>query len=119
MDFNFSRWSIGTLFHFRSKVQREPVEDRHIVNPYHAVSVAPGRRPCGAALQLSGVRFLSADAPRLPLDGCNAEKCECRYLHHEDRRANNPRRRADVWGSGPSWMGIERRKARGRRSIDD
>ncbi|MET0660095.1 MAG: hypothetical protein ABW110_18290, partial [Steroidobacteraceae bacterium] len=39
VEFNFSRWSLGTLFHFRSKVQGHPVEERQIVNPYHAVSV--------------------------------------------------------------------------------
>ncbi len=117
MDFNFSRWSLSTLFHFRSKVQREPVEDRHIVNPYHAVSIRPGRYPCGTVLQLQDVRFLSADAPRLPLEGCSAATCSCRYQHHDDRREYD-RRRSDAWGSGPMWRGQERRRSRGRRTTD-
>lgn len=117
VEFNFSRWSLGTLFHFRSKVQGHPVEERHVLNPYHAVSVRPGRYACGAVLQLQGVRFLSSDAPRLPLTGCNAKSCNCRYQHHEDRRETD-RRQNDVWGSGPAWMGPERRRARGRRSTD-
>lgn len=118
MQFNFSRWSLSTLFAFRSKVQRQPVETRYIVNPYHAVSIRPGRYACGAVLQLQGVRFLSADAPKLPLPGCNASTCNCRYQHHEDRREAD-RRQSDVWGSGPKWTGPERRKGgRGRRSTD-
>jgi hypothetical protein len=117
VDFNFSRWSLGTLFQLKSKVQGQPVEDHRVVNPYHAVSVRPGRYACGSVLQLQGVRFLSSDAPRLPLTGCNADKCNCRYQHHEDRREVD-RRQNDVWGSGPSWMGQERRRSRGRRSDD-
>lgn len=111
MQFNFPRL-------FKPK-GREGLEERHVVvNPYHAVSVRPGRYPCGAAIQLEGVRFLSADAPRLPLDQCNAGQCTCRYVHHDDRRTDDDRRRNDVWGSGPSWVGQERRSTKGRRVTD-
>ncbi len=53
--------------------------------PYHAVSVVPGVQHCGACLRLEGLRFLSGEAPRLPLPGCDV-RCRCIYQHHRDRR---------------------------------
>ncbi len=31
-------------------------------------------------------RFLSRAAPLLPLAGCTAKYCRCRYIHYQDRR---------------------------------
>jgi hypothetical protein len=113
MDINFSRWSLTTLFHFKSKVQRQPVHSHNISNPYHAVSVAPGNHSCPAAKKLQGMRFLSSEAPRLPLPTCGADKCTCRYQHHADRRSSQTRRRI-----GQSFNGSERRRSSGRRITD-
>ena len=44
-----------------------PEERVSIVNPYHAVSIKAGPRCCHAAASMAGVRFLSREAPRLPL----------------------------------------------------
>jgi hypothetical protein len=66
---------------------------------------------------MSRVRFLSSEAPALPLAGCDARACTCRYRHHEDRRSSL-RRAADVVSSGAYWAGQERRKSIGRRSTD-
>jgi hypothetical protein len=41
---------------------------------------------------MSGRRFLSNLAPRLPLDGCDAADCSCRFTHHNDRRTGKDRR---------------------------
>jgi hypothetical protein len=61
---------------------------------WYAVSVVPGKRCCLAAKQVFKKRWLSADAPRLPLERCDLRTCECRYQHHTDRRGT-PRRRVD------------------------
>jgi len=93
-----------------------PEERVRIVNPFHAVSVKAGPRCCQAAKSMAGMRFLSRQAPLLPLPQCDAATCECRYLHHDDRR-DLPRRATDgasVKG-GPPFAGQDRRKSRGDR----
>ena len=63
------------------------VERPRIVNPYHAVSIIAGQHACEAAKERVGQRFLSREAPRLPLADCECTECRCRYVHHDDRRA--------------------------------
>jgi hypothetical protein len=87
-------------------------------NPWHAVAVIASRTPCQAATQLAGRRFLSADAPRLPLPQCTwPMRCGCTYRHYEDRRVNL-RRGADRGMYGRT-VPVERRKGGERRRIDD
>ena len=114
----------------RSKLfgTRKPVVDPaatgtriRITNPWHAVSVESGRQGCPAAQAVSGARFLSGQAPKLPLTGCtNPLGCRCVYKHHDDRRAG-PRRLLDngtSLRSSAAYLGEERRQARGRRATD-
>jgi hypothetical protein len=87
-----------------------------ISNPWHAVSVVPSEGACSKARSLSRVRFLSSDAPPLPLESCDARTCRCHYRHHEDRR--RLRRRASDGvsiGIGSRWSGMERRLGSDRR----
>ena len=95
-----------------------PITRAQALNPYHAVSIKAGPRCCQAAKALSGVRFLSAEAPRLPLPQCEASTCECRYLHHEDRRSAD-RRAADGGPirSGPPFSGPDRRRSKRDRRV--
>lgn len=87
-------------------------------NPYHAVSVVPGTDACPAAYRFSGQRYLSRQAPRLPLPSCDVQNCSCRFKHHKDRRSG-PRRHSD-WGMVMAgYSGQERRRSRGRRSTDE
>lgn len=87
--------------------------------PWHAVSVTTGRWCCEAARGVLDARFLSREAPRLPLTHCSApEACTCAYKHHADRRGS-PRRKDDIrgiWRAGcePN----ERRTLKGRREDD-
>lgn len=59
---------------------------------FHAVSLRLGLEPCTAAKRMAERRFLSNAAPRIPLPECDATKCECRFVHHADRRAGDDRR---------------------------
>jgi hypothetical protein len=86
-------------------------------SPYHAVSVLPGNDACAAAYRFSGQRFLSRQAPRLPLPSCDAATCDCRFKHHKDRRSG-PRRNSDVGMIMAGYSGNERRRSRGRRATD-
>jgi hypothetical protein len=92
-------------------------------NPYRAVSIISGENPCAAVKAIGRKRFLvnDGDAPQLPLAACDAEKCACKYGHHEDRR--------DASGDRRTISGLrtqlhvdsgskERREKRGRRKSD-
>lgn len=73
---------------------------------------------CEAARTLKGKRFLSAEAPRLPLAKCSAPaECRCVYKKYPDRRAG-PRREVEKTGLQRALPGGERRRRRGRRSTD-
>ncbi len=88
-----------------------------ITNPYHSVSIVPGAGACNAVRDLQGQRFLSRDAPLLPLPNCPLPACHCAYKHYDDRR-HKRRRKADRTELPQSWSGLERRHAHGRRMTD-
>lgn len=112
------KWSLSALFHYKSKIKREPVKRHMVFNPYHAVSINPPLvGACAAAQRCAGKRFLSADAPTLPLAQCDMSTCQCRYRHHEDRRTDS-RRIVDHGGISRVWNGSERRQSSGRRISD-
>lgn len=59
---------------------------------WHAVSVKPCSGACSAAASGRDQRWLSREAPQLPLPGCTRpDTCRCTYQHHEDRRAGSRR----------------------------
>ena len=103
----------------RDAPEPPPVVPRKAPKRFHAVTIAPGPRACAAALALSDQRFLSKDAPPLPLKGCDAFKCECHYEHYDDRRKGN-RRTQDMGVSIDGYAGNEQRdkSKRGRRATD-
>ena len=61
-------------------------------HPYHCVAIHHQAGACAAVKRVSGQRFLSKEAPPIPLPACDAASCRCRYLHFEDRRRNGERR---------------------------
>jgi hypothetical protein len=118
-----SRWSLTSLFKRKpesksssgtwTKLNQAPVA----TNPYHAVSVIPGQGSCAAAHRFTGQRFLSRQAPKLPLPTCDAARCTCRFKHHQDRRAG-PRRGSEIGMMQAYWNGAEKRRTGGRRADD-
>jgi len=95
------------------------VAPRKAPNKFHAVTIAPGLRACAAARALRDQRFLSRDAPPLPLKDCGSAQCECRYEHYDDRRKGG-RRAHDMGVSIDGFDGQEQRQKskRGRRQVD-
>jgi hypothetical protein len=90
-----------------------------ITNPYHSVTInAPRDNACRAALDCAGQRFLATQAPALPLAGCDIARCTCRYVHHDDRRADGRRASDGVTGIYRNWFEEERRDSSGRREDD-
>lgn len=103
----------------RGEPEPKPALVKKPVNPWHAVSIAPGPRACNAARELHGHRFVSRSAPPLPLKNCDSAACTCRYEHFDDRR-RGPRRAHELGVSIDGHGGDERRgeTKRGRRKAD-
>lgn len=59
---------------------------------YHGVSIEMGANHCPAVEEFSDKRFLSNEAPMIPLSDCTLASCECRYVHYQDRRDEEDRR---------------------------
>lgn len=63
---------------------------KNTISPYHCVELKIPYDACEQVLELHGKRFLSAEAPQLPLPGCD-QNCSCRFKHHDDRRQDDRR----------------------------
>lgn len=64
-------------------------------NRYRAISIAHGECACKAVRSIGSKRYLAIDklAPALPVPGCDAVQCNCKYVQHEDRRKSREDRR--------------------------
>ena len=89
---------------------------------YHAVSIKFSGNACTAAQNLEGRRFLSTAAPRLPLPECKVLDCNCRFVHHKDRRSGKDRRSpfgpGGIGGSTGKYQ-QEQREGKDRRTSED
>ncbi len=88
-------------------------------SPYHCVAINPGEGPCRTAIALKGQRFLSDEAPLLPLASCDVARCRCTFVHHKDRRRSD--RRNPYSAQSHTFVvqgGVDRRGRRGRRDTD-
>jgi hypothetical protein len=85
---------------------------------WHSVIVVTRGNACPDALAVRNQRFLSKDAPTLPLKDCpHAGTCKCIYRHFSDRR-DDARRSEDAIGVRTATPKTERRIGRGRRKSD-
>ena len=82
---------------------------------YHAVSIKFESRACMAAKTMEGERFLSGEAPRLPLPGCDIAECKCHFAHHKDRRVSNDRRNVFNSSGHSNATGKHEQERRGRK----
>ncbi len=86
--------------------------------PWHAVVIAASAGACAAAQACKGKRFLSSEAPMLPLAGCDARRCDCKYRHYDDRRGGPRRQEEKASAPVTARSQVNRRGKRGRRSTD-
>jgi hypothetical protein len=112
------RHAIGLRVLIETKVRgkRSARMQREVPHRWHAVTIIGPATACAAAQACKGKRYLSRDAPRLPLAGCDAERCDCKYRHFGDRRGTP--RRAEEKGAAPARVATNRRGHRGRRETD-
>jgi len=116
MSFSLSEWLMRRRIGAEVRNAGARVEHSRIANPYHAVSIEAGNRACAEANARDGRRYLSTAAPMLPLRGCTQSTCQCRYVHHKDRRNSQERRVNFVNPHGHAMN--ERRVSSGRRIND-
>ena len=96
----------------------KPIAPVKPVMSHHAVTIVPGAKACAAARKLEDKRFLSREAPKLPLRACDCPNCDCHYAHHDDRRTG-PRRAREMGVAIDGYDGEEKRAVkRGRRKND-
>lgn len=75
--------------HHKKRLTKDKKKMSH--GEFHCVEAHAHHDCCAAVEALEGLRFLPADAPTLPLEGCDQAHCLCDYVHHEDRRAGSRR----------------------------
>ena len=87
---------------------------------WHAVSVKPCPGACTVAGASRHQRWLSREAPQLPLPGCTKpDTCRCTYQHHDDRRAGGRRAEDTDAFRRPFHNKVERRSHHDRRKQPD
>ena len=112
---------VAAIYLRRRSAHGKQPEDPHSLDDsrFHAVSIHYSEGACTVAKTLAGQRFLAEDAPKLPLPGCDARQCNCRFTHYDDRRST-PERRAPfggmIYGGTAQSRLKERRKGKNRRS---
>ena len=105
----------------QDEIYRERRSGYSASTPFHAVSIHPEASSCSAVKAVQSRRFLSEDAPGLPLPQCDQSVCGCTYKHHGDRRSGaRDRRYAEVAASDTVefWELKNRRNTVGRRGGD-
>lgn len=110
---------IGWLWYRRSAASKAPdVPDNRIAFPYSAVAIRGPASACCASKKLAGERFLAKSPPELPLPDCDSAKCECYFVHFNDRRRESDRRSpfsVNLGSSGSGVYKVERRTGIDRR----
>jgi hypothetical protein len=94
------------------------------IHPYSATAISFDDTACDAVKAIGDRLFLDTDrdTPLLPLPGCDAPRCNCKYVHREDRREVGEDRRhpsglqAELYDAGVNEN--RREKKRGRRGDD-
>ena len=118
---------IALFFTYR-RSSRQTVTDSNyseipdVIKPYSAISLRCGRGACGVAREIANQRFLSTDAPALPIEGCTSQSCHCSYRYYDDRRKEDRERRALRSTKTELFRGdgnLERRMQLGRRVSDE
>jgi hypothetical protein len=93
---------------------RVPAKAKPAGGRFGAVEIRVRAGACQAARALEGRRYLSKEAPALPLPACTVAQCSCKFTKWSDRRAEH--RRLEHGGLSASiFLANNRRMKRERR----
>ncbi|MCJ7592138.1 MAG: hypothetical protein MUO51_12375 [Woeseiaceae bacterium] len=115
-------WLVVRVRQNKAAVKSESTRVVKNTGKFHAVALKYTENACDAAKAMTGRRFLSNAAPRLPLPECNFPECNCRFAHYDDRRAGRDRRSPFAPAGATGTTGIheqERRERNDRRQDPD
>lgn len=102
-----------------AKSNNAPGKKRTPAGKFHAVTIELDPHACPAICKYDGETLLSKDAPALPLAECDQASCQCRFVHHEDRRHQYRRGyQSDLSRIASLGANDERRSRAGRREDD-
>lgn len=80
----------------KSSAPKEPSNNTKSTALYRGVQIVPGNEGCCKdAKAVTSQRYLSHEIPRLPLESCDFDNCQCTYKLFDDRRIDL-RRAADT-----------------------
>jgi len=84
----------GLLWMVRGKQSptRRRVTNLHKYDPANASEDEPG---CEAAQAILGKQFTFAEAPQLPLEGCDSAMCTCQFKGLQNKRTRRRRKLED------------------------
>jgi hypothetical protein len=86
-------WLISFKSEAKLKKALEKDSDATLFLPqFRCVVFKACSNPCRRALEFQTKPILIDNAPKLPLQGCFAQKCECSLLQYDDRRTGKDRR---------------------------
>ena len=88
-------WLLKGKGNTKSSRVKRPMSVQRSGNPhkrYQGASINYGGCACSAVKAIGEKRFLAEQAPHVPLRTCNAERCDCKYDRHTDRRVAEDRR---------------------------
>jgi hypothetical protein len=103
----------------RKKPQKTTIAGKAASKTFHCVEVRKGTHACKAVQDLASSRFLSDEAPRLPVAGCTAAQCTCSFIHHDDRREDDRRNPYGQFANIPPQVTGERRSRMERRKSQE
>jgi hypothetical protein len=84
---------------------------------YAGVEIRVRDTACEAAVAMSGRRFLTNEAPALPLAGCTVPHCTCAFVKFSDRRTEDRRLEHSALSTS-IFLANNRRERKGRREGD-
>ncbi len=111
-------WLIIRLRRDKAEMTGKSAAEVKSLNPFNAVAIKYSENACDAAKAMTGRRFLSSAAPRLPLPECDFLECRCQFALHDDRRSGSDRRSPFAPAGSPGATGSfekERRENIDRR----
>lgn len=109
-------WLVSLLSEARLKKALARQADESLFTPqFRCVLFSAGSHSCKSALAFQTKPILINNAPSLPLQDCNAEKCTCSLLKYDDRRTGTDRRDREVLDKRRKSVYANKRRLKDRR----
>ena len=106
----------GGIYWLKSSRRQPAARPAKAGGRFGGVEIRTRSSACAAAHELEGKRFLSKNAPALPLPKCTEARCSCTFAKLKDRRSDSRRIEHGAL-SASLFLATNRRKNRDRRRV--